>query len=83
MVSNERVRAALSVTVVSRGATQSCIPSDAHLDNVHGHIELTTVTDGVPVQVLHDPGIERLIDEIQDVSARAEARGRRVGVESI
>jgi hypothetical protein len=46
--------------------------TNAYLDNVDGHVELTTIADGVGVDIRHDPRIERLINEIEDVSTDIE-----------
>lgn len=39
------------------------------LDNVHSHIELAAIPNGIPVEEFHDPRIDRLVYEVEDVPA--------------
>jgi hypothetical protein len=39
----------------------------AYLQKVHGHIVLTTIADGIAVDVPDDTAIKRLLDEVDHV----------------
>lgn len=39
------------------------------LDDVDSHIELPAIPNGIPVEEFHDPRIDRLVYEVEDVPA--------------
>jgi hypothetical protein len=40
-----------------------------NLDDVDSHIELPAISNGIPVEEFHDPRIDRLVYEVEDVPA--------------
>jgi hypothetical protein len=50
---------------------RQCYPlaPSTDLDNVDSHIELPAISNGIPVEEFHDPRIDRLVYEVEDVPA--------------